>query len=1616
MENTPKDINGYEILERLEVGNYAVVFKASGKDNNIILKIAKENIPEFNQLIAREFQILSQFHHPNIVSVYEYATTKDGFSFFTMEYIEGKPIDECFDHFNNELIEAIIQVINALSAFHNKGFVHSDLKPEHIIYNATQKKAVLIDFGFAGITTQQIKASGTIGYIAPEIFKGIGPDQRSDLYSLGMIIYKILSHNKAVIPFRPIKDIPEEINNTISRLLADEPNLRPTAPELFTIFSKFLSDKKVEILPYQVYVPPTVFIETSDITDKLLKLKGKATIITGETGMGKTRLLKELKYKLLFKDYDVLLYTPTQEKYFHSAVCDFINFKEANFEKMQDRLQIYKDITEKFLDFAKNKKSAILVDDVDNLGDYELGLLRYLGHSIENSDSLFIGSAKPAQKIRELNFEIMDLNPFSVNDTKLLIEKTFLEIDTGESNNILTFAQWLHRHCGGNPLFITETLKTLHQQKILTYKGNKWIIDLESLTELKISEKVEDIISSRLSCLNNNQILILKVLSIANQSLPLSILCNFAPANINSLTEFLKINGFIKLEISQGEILYSLANQIIKVVIEQRIDKVEFKEISWNLIKAIESSENTTDYYPLLGALYEQVGRYESAYKYFNLSAQKAEELNDANAAIFYYEKIINYCQNIEPSAYQNIILKLGKLCGHQGKNQKAVDYYKLGLDFPEIKNRCLSELGKVYTNMGDFFNAINYLNKAIDSSKNMETSEYIDIAHFLSYCYMNLKEFEKSEEILNDLLNLSDRIKDYISRANTLYYLASLEWFREDYKKARDICIDLLEFCEQNKLRKQRAYVTNMLSSIYAQFGDINESMKYIDIAIKEFEEQQIYNAYLSALNNRAMLNVDKGQITEAINDFETALKGAQKSDIKHIQYVALIGAAGIYQDTCKFARAIEYFNMTLNVEPDSVYAYYGLAMNYHKLGETDKAKAILEEQIKTNEDVIYLVGLSKIYNALGQRELAGHYMEKALNKMEVEKPNRSVKIELFLSAFYYYFDNGDSERALTYALKTEELSPVMSKEKNIALALVKIIKFRIKQIDELDIEHILNKLKEKGYLYDYAILQRLKIEVMLERGIDPEETKNIAEDIYATENILKTIGAKYELTKIQKLMLEFYPQILKDYSRRTISEQYLDTFSNLAELIHSHLGDEDFIANMLDLVITATNAERGAIFINTEKGMHLAAGRNMDKKTLRDAGELSETAINEVNKNRIVFVPDAIQDPRFNTRKSVLLNQIRTILCIPLVIGELIVGAIYLDSTLVGSMFGEKDRDFLATVSKILASVIDKSMSYKNLREEIAQLRDGTVLEIGKGYIMGKSRVLKKIYNLINDVAPTDTPVLITGETGVGKGMIARLIHFKSRRKDKKFVSINCGTIPETLLESELFGYKKGAFTGAVTDKKGLLEEANGGTVFLDEITNTSPAFQSKMLEAIEDKVIRRLGETQTRTIDVRFLFATNKEIEIEVEEGRFRRDLYYRINVFVIKVPSLRERIEDIPVLANFFLQLKCKELNKKIDGFSEEVLQLMKEYPWPGNIRELQNVIERAAVLAKSKVISLGDIGFKTAREISQIREITKEAIRNALYTTNWSIKESAKILGVSRRTIERYIKKFNLDKN
>jgi len=348
-------------------------------------------------------------------------------------------------------------------------------------------------------------------------------------------------------------------------------------------------------------------------------------------------------------------------------------------------------------------------------------------------------------------------------------------------------------------------------------------------------------------------------------------------------------------------------------------------------------------------------------------------------------------------------------------------------------------------------------------------------------------------------------------------------------------------------------------------------------------------------------------------------------------------------------------------------------------------------------------------------------------------------------------------------------------------------------------------------------------------------------------------------------------------------------------------------------------------------------------------------------------------------------------------------------------------------------LLFVIEKALKFRNLENENIRLKRELKKKYRYDNIIGTSKAIEKIYGLIEKVADTDSTVLISGASGTGKELIARAIHYNSSRNDKPLVVINCGAIPEELLESELFGHEKGAFTGAHRIRIGRFEMANGGTIFLDEVGEMSPALQVKLLRVLQEQKFERVGGMKTIHVDVRIIAATNKNLTIAINKGKFREDLYYRLHVIPIKVPSLKQRKSDIPLLINFFMKKFQKGKIERITGFSPEAMDWVLEYDWPGNVRELENVIKRLIILCDNQVVNFDDLPEhiqRNSRSIQQFEEdileegltldeavkgYEKRLILEALEKSSWVKTKAAKILSINRTTLVEKIKKQNLAK-
>lgn len=415
-----------------------------------------------------------------------------------------------------------------------------------------------------------------------------------------------------------------------------------------------------------------------------------------------------------------------------------------------------------------------------------------------------------------------------------------------------------------------------------------------------------------------------------------------------------------------------------------------------------------------------------------------------------------------------------------------------------------------------------------------------------------------------------------------------------------------------------------------------------------------------------------------------------------------------------------------------------------------------------------------------------------------------------------------------------------------------------------------------------------------------------------------------------------------------------------------------------------------------------------------------------------RVIHRNTALSQAGFSREKLIQLAPGMTLIAVPILKGAKAAGAISaLKRGVANREELEHEVDFLSTFAELISGTIltrlQQEHSLSELQEENAELRRTLFRLEEQGRttaIIGESNGIRQVFREIAQVAHAETTVLIRGETGSGKELVARAIHDKSSCSAGPFVAINCGALPDSLLESELFGYEKGAFTGALTSRAGKFEEANGGTLFLDEIGELSLDAQTRLLRVIQEKVVCRVGGGKPRDVSVRLVCATNRDLEKALTEGRFREDLYYRINVFPISVPPLRERSEDIELLVKHFLKTTTHHRHATGYEITEETLQILKEYPWPGNVRELGNTIERATLVTATGKIGIEHLPFhviptvKQARERRsldhQVAEFEKKVITTALKISKGNQTKTAEYLDTTKRVLQYKIEKYNID--
>lgn len=506
-------------------------------------------------------------------------------------------------------------------------------------------------------------------------------------------------------------------------------------------------------------------------------------------------------------------------------------------------------------------------------------------------------------------------------------------------------------------------------------------------------------------------------------------------------------------------------------------------------------------------------------------------------------------------------------------------------------------------------------------------------------------------------------------------------------------------------------------------------------------------------------------------------------------------------------------------------------------------------------------------------------------------------------------------------------------------------------------------------------------------------------------------------------KIDLSFYTMFLREGAIPNDDSERQKDLKTLQELVafSSALMEQTdptaLFEQLLEAIVGLTQAEKGFLIVLQRGDYSVAATHNIASTDSSHLG-LSDTIIQKVvSTKEPLVINNALSNTNYSNAQSVVDLKLSSVMCVPLIVRTELLGVIYLGNDSITGLFTEDDLRLLQVWAAQAAGILHTSLLLNELKTDNKALRQALEAQQPSGNMIGSSPPMLRLMKQIGKLAPTELSILVLGETGTGKELVAKALHEQSPRKDGPFMSINCGAIPENLLESELFGHAKGAFTGAHADKIGKFEAANGGTIFLDEIGEMPMSLQVKLLRVLQERRIERVGELEPRPLDIRVVSATNKDLEEEITQGNFREDLFYRLNEVCFSLPPLRDRGADIYELAKFFTTKYAHQYGLDAKPFTSEAIEAMTAYRWPGNVRQLESRVKKALALSEATQLSVEDMGLQAVESITlrsletAVDDFKLEYVRQALEVNNWNKSQTARVLDVDPRTIFRYAERL-----
>ncbi len=1415
------------------------------------------------------------------------------------------------------------------------------------------------------------------------------------------------------------------------------------------------------------------FIATKqDIIDNIVNNVNSSTSqlieILGQSGTGKSFIFKKLAQSLENRGLTFCRFVPRNFSFNHlKDILMFISvITEEDFSdivskaqglKLENRYDFFYFLTETLNRDKKFKPNIVLIDNGYLIDEYTRDFIQYLVQYAAESGMHFV-----VFTTRELFIfsQKVYLEYLSSDNIRQVLQEI---IDTKEETFIAE-SEILRNITGGNIYMLEYIIKEL----IPTNTISK--LDLSNYLDKKID--VEAIYQSRLSKLSESQLETLEYIYLldgyADEEHLNKVLKHQKEISLKEMISFLKEAGFIsshdkgyylrkvvpfqnyfmqknaqekKKQLAQtAKLLQSenvFGNHILKYYIELNeylptlvqdslvfLTDINDHEAQINLLSFC--LEHTSDpikqisFLTKLGITNKRFKRLEVAAENFRQALRLCTANNQPAEEVVYCLSECLYAMN--SSAYALEVIKKF--------SPATIDiFWKCKLYL--LKAEILMETE-------EFHEAIIYIDDAFQEANQIDDKQkryYLqaESKKIKGKIYYFNNQWEKSEITFREAESLYKIIGYLAGMAAVFNNIGVLKMFQGDWSSTEQLYLASLELEKQRYCLDGISICYNNLGGLSDDQGDYKKSLYYLNEALKIqkllSERYNISNCY----NNIGVTCMDNGEFEKAAEAFEKSLSTAMSFNLYKNVIASLNNLGGLYFKSGNWSKAKEYYESSIEKSNENNFME-GLLRSYNNLGELYEKRG--EYTLAYNlyfkgQEIVPLINddyvKAELYGNLGSVLTHLHsfgeayaYLVESFDFFKSLNAKEKI-IECCQKQAFYFIQTRNYESADYYL----NLANKTAKELNNRFELGKILLLRA-QLEKKDkdkakkiLEETIQIFLETKNHFELA-LTNYEYAALLNETEDWEQALQILNN---NRKIIQKYGAIKFLeqndTLIQKISKDHAIELKESKSQENLFNKFYEITAQINSFTDFDLLLESSLNSMIDL----SEADGGMLCLYNSRSLpdsweyKIFNHFSMDDKDYDSLMDLIQTSFKE-NKG-------------YNYKQPHFAPHYNDIITLTLAIRNKIQGVILLFSKHGSHYFSDKLYNLLSALCNQIVVIIE-NIRHSNLEKSHAIIREELNTSSVFTNIVGKNKKMIDIFELIEKIKDTPTSVLLEGPSGTGKELIARAIHYNSNRRNKKFVAQYCGALPETLLESELFGHVKGSFTGAAYDKKGLFEIADGGTFFLDEIADISLSTQAKLLRFLQEGEIKRVGSTKTETVDVRVVCATNVSLSEKVKKGEFRLDLYYRLNVIRIDVPSLKERKSDIPLLAIHFLDKYNKKMNKRVIGITDEAMKYLLKCDWPGNIRHLENEIERAVTLAEpDSFIRPSDLSeeiFKYdehTETINLLQKLTlkeavdnleKQMIQRVLDDRNWNQTTASKDLGLSRQGLIKKMKRYNLENN